>query len=430
MSRATAPAAAALAAALTWLVPFQLIGLWSAPGITDLPTYQRIAGAIADGAVPYRDVDIEYPPLATALFWLADHLPGGYATAFSGLMMVSLCLTAAGVVATAQALGMSVTRRVAAGAVVALSPLLLGNLVATRFDLTLSAVLAWTVFAAVTARWRTMWALLAVGVLLKLVPLAFIPVLMVWHAHRADRRAAVVGAGGALAGVALVVAPLVAVTPSGMWHVVAYHLDRPPQIESMASTYMLLLHQLADVPLTVMTSFGSQGLQGEGPAVIAAISTGLAVVLVGAVAVATAVALRRARQGRDARVVVAGVAATTAVLLVTGKVLSPQFMVWLLPAVLLVGGRYGRGATATCVAALVATQLYFPRRYFDLVALQDTPILLLAARNTILIALLALCWPRTALAAPPPSSPLGSRAPGAPEVTGPEHAVRARYLMD
>ena len=129
-------------------------------------------------------------------------------------------------------------------------------------------------------------------------------------------------------------------------------------------------------------------------------------------------------------VMVAGVAATVAALVATGKVLSPQFMVWLLPATFLVCGRYGPGAWVAGVAAMVLTQTYFPDRYWDLVALHHGPILLLCARNAVLMMLVALCWPRGRQGMPPPSGPVMSRGPGAPEVTGPDHAVRARYLTD
>ena len=46
--------------------------------------------------------------------------------------------------------------------------------------------------------------------------------------------------------------------------------------------------------------------------------------------------------------------------------LSPQFLIWLIPVVPLVRGRRGVGASALLGVALVLTQIWFPFRYFRL----------------------------------------------------------------
>jgi hypothetical protein len=71
------------------------------------------------------------------------------------------------------------------------------------------------------------------------------------------------------------------------------------------------------------------------------------------------------------------------------KVLSPQFLVWLLPLVPLVLGRAGLIACGLLAAALVTTQLWFPFHYWEVVALKDTTWLVLV-RNLLLVALFAV----------------------------------------
>lgn len=415
-------------AVLVWLVPLQL-GWYADPVITDIPVYREAGERIVGGEVPYRDFELEYPPLAAALFALAALIPIEFAGVFSALMLVALVATALAVLAIGRDIGLSSRRQGLAGAAVALSPLAIGNLVQTRYDLLMVALLAWMVWAMIAGRWRLAWGLLAAATLAKLVPLALAPVLVLFQRHRTGLRPALVGLAGSIAGIAAALAPFALLAPAGTWHIAQYHLERPLQIESLGSAYLLALHALADIGLAVESSFGSQGLAGEGPKIIAAAQSAILVVLVAAVALVFGRALGRSRPPGDARLLVAAVAATLAALLVGGKVLSPQFLLWLIPVGFGVAGRYGRVAFGATLAAMALTQAYFPHRYWDLVALETLPIWLLVARDAVLIVVLAACWPRREVAARAKARDIGR--PAAPTPAGrAERAVAARYLTD
>jgi hypothetical protein len=88
-------------------------------------------------------------------------------------------------------------------------------------------------------------------------------------------------------------------------------------------------------------------------------------------------------------------AAAVCLFVALGKVLSPQYMIWLIPLVPLVRGRRGLAAGALLGAALVLTQLWFPDHYWDLVfTLGGYLTVLVVARDLVLLALLAvLVWP-------------------------------------
>ena len=74
-----------------------------------------------------------------------------------------------------------------------------------------------------------------------------------------------------------------------------------------------------------------------------------------------------------------------------GKVLSPQFLIWLLPLVPLVRGRRGLAASAVFAVALVLTQLWFPYRYWRLALQQDAiASWLVFARDLVLLLLVAV----------------------------------------
>lgn len=361
--------------------------------LTDIPVYRDVAAQIADGRLPYRDFDVEYPPLAAALMYVVRLIPTDYATAFSLVMFLSLVATLLGALATADALRLSPRRRMATGMIVAMTPLLLGDIVATRFDLALTALLAWTLWAAVTDRFPAMWLLLAAAIAIKLVPAALIPVLVIWQRHRTGRwpgRTLV----PAVAASIVVWLPFLVLGSAGIGHMFRYHLDRPLQIESLGGSYLLGLHALADIPLSVRTSFGSQNISGLGVDVITAVATGLQVASIVAVAVVLAAFLRRAPKRLTVHGLVSATAATLALLVLTGKVLSPQFVLWLLPACLLIVGPYGALAAGAVVTVIVTTQIYFPYSYWDLVAMEDSAIAQLVVRNVALIVLAAAAFPR------------------------------------
>jgi hypothetical protein len=83
-------------------------------------------------------------------------------------------------------------------------------------------------------------------------------------------------------------------------------------------------------------------------------------------------------------------AASVVAFVALGKVLSPQFLIWLLPLVPLVRGRRGFAASALLGLALLLTQVWFPIRYFDLVAFDPFPSWVLLARDVVLVALLVV----------------------------------------
>ena len=79
-----------------------------------------------------------------------------------------------------------------------------------------------------------------------------------------------------------------------------------------------------------------------------------------------------------------------------GKVLSPQFLIWLLPLVPLVAGDLGLAACGVFAASLIVTQLWFPYRYWHVVDLGASGWLVLV-RDLLLVGLFAVLAAATAL---------------------------------
>ena len=215
--------------------------------------------------------------------------------------------------------------------------------------------------------------------------------MLVWS-YRAGRiRAALVG----LAVTTAIFVPFAIVAPHGLWNSVSGQASRPLQIESLGASLFTAFGHPA-----VISSHGSQNIAGHG-----AVAAFFAVLQL-ATLVALWLAFARGPTTND-RLVRYSAAAVCA-FVAFGKVLSPQFLLWLIPLVPLVRGRRGVAATVLLTVALDLTQVWFPRRYWDYVYAFDGAGAVLV-RNLALVALLAvLAWPdRVAQARPMPQSQPG-----------------------
>lgn len=360
------------------------VGFWHRNPIIDTPVYQGYGEKILDGQVPYRDFDLEYPPGALPAFVLpalAD--PEDYGSAFELLMWICAVAVVVLVATTLSSLGAGVARLYAATAFVGIAPLLLGSVILSRFDLWPVALVSGALAALVSGRGRLGLGLLGAATATKLWPAVLLPLALIWLIRTRGRREGLIGLGVFLAVGAAIVLPFAVVSPGGLAHSLTTQLGRPLQIEALGAGILLAAHQLGLYDPNVVSTHGSQNLSGSLPDAFATIETALLVVAL----VVVWVLFARGRPERE-RLLTASVAAVVA-FVAFGKVLSPQFLIWLIPLAPLVAGTAGVGACWLLAAALVTTQLWFPHRYWDVVALQPAGWLVLV-RDLLLVALLAV----------------------------------------
>jgi hypothetical protein len=180
--------------------------------------------------------------------------------------------------------------------------------------------------------------------------------------------------------IAVLVGAAVAVSPSGARDAVRYQTNRPVQVESLPA----LVVRAVDPHATPVSSYRSDGLESAtgGPATAAFAALGV-------VAMAL-LALGAARLRGDPRALVLASLGSVAAFATFGKVLSPQYLVWILPLGALALA-WRRWALAGVVgAATLLTFLEFPSRYFELVADRPLPVAIVAVRNCVLVAVVAL----------------------------------------
>jgi hypothetical protein len=267
----------------------------------------------------------------------------------------------------------------------------MGGLTYVRFVL-IPGVLVGVVVLLAGTRPRVAAFLVAVATSIKLWPVLLVPPLLARAARRGQSLTVV-----AAVGVTAVLATVVAAGWARVWSPLAYQADRGLQIESVAATPAVAVHAFDPAAYRIFySSFKAYEITGPGVPVLLTVSSALSLALVAFLVVLWS---RIARLGRDLSpdaLVWASVASTLG-FLCASKVLSPQYLLWVLPmavAGLAVVSRTRRTLLRFTVGLVVAAALshaIFPWLYNPIVLHRgDTPpaVTVLVVRNALLVALL------------------------------------------
>ena len=382
----------AVALVIVWSVA-TTVGPFSDTTVNDLFVYRTYADLLTGGALPYVDFGFEYPPLAALPIGLGGVLgrdEATYAVVFAVLM--------AGCALAGQQLAARLAGERRAGLEVAwllaLAPVLIGASVRTHFDALPVAIALAGLLAFARDRPGAGFLLLAVGTMTKLFPALLAAVAVVWLLARGERRTALRGAATFAAVVVLVSLPFAG---SGYADSLRFHVDRRVQIESTPASVLFALggSQVTGTNLRP-DRFKSNGLDGGHAQLVETLfSAALVLALAGVLALA-------ARAPGVRHLVLTGFAALLA-FVTLGKVFSPQYVIWLAPFAALAWVWRHRAVALLTASGIALTHVEFPSRYFDLINQRGDAILIVAARNAVLLAALVVLAAELASRAVPAS---------------------------
>lgn len=327
--RAAVPAAWLLAFAVTRLVPLlltldpSLYGTGVSDPTGDLGRYAGWAElVVAEGLAPYRDVDIEYPPGSLPFVLLPALLAQAQ---FSRAIFVGLMI---GVDLAAFVALLVLGRRTGSrwGAVTWLVlPPLLGVVLYARLDLVPAAAVLLGLERAHARRWAVSGVWFGLGTAAKLFPGLLLPLALIAAAGRRVRLVAGAAIGGAVAWL-----PFAGDTGDLITDVFGYHSARGIHLESIWGA-VLNLRRIEGGPVELVFDYGAFHIVGPGSDLMLRATTALSVALV-ALFVAAAWARWWRRPELAPTELPLAATALISLLLGTGRVFSPQFVVWLLAA--------------------------------------------------------------------------------------------------
>jgi len=355
----------------------------------DLRLYRGFVSPMLEGRYPYRDYDLEYPVLGVPI--LAAPLllgvgPRGYPYAFLGEMLLLdgvLTFLVARRVASTEGIG-KVPARLAwyTGYFWALCPL-----VVLRYDL------APTLMGYAAACWLSTGRMApggvaaGLGVLAKLVPgVVMLPVLVV----KGDGKPKAVALAAFLVTVGVGGAAWWWFGGPGVARAFRFHGVRGLEIESIPSTAYMVAARFAAVPIAISFDFGGMNLAGPGSDRVARLAPWFQAALL----VVVAWCARRAGPNEVVRYSGAAILA----FMVAGKVLSPQYLIWLIPFLAGLGGPAGSVARPLFLVCCLLTTAVFPHRFGALIGQGTEAVVLMVLRNLGLGALLViLLGPRSSV---------------------------------
>jgi hypothetical protein len=372
--------AAALVCALHLALFVPTIGDWSSILIND---FAPQAQAIKGGDLPYRDERIEYPPLSVPILIAPIYLDDSTQGFVDGFMWEMLAFDLGIVVLIALALPGDTKRVLSAigiytAGVVILSGVVLdrslidhGPLALQRFDLVPTLLVLAAVLARDRGRSATWAALLSVGVAIKAFPMFLYPALL--RGERNLRRAIVAGAIPLLVGAAAVI-----VTDDEFGSAISYHTERTLQVESLGASAFEVAHVLGASGISTAVGHGGFEISASG-----ATAARWILVVVGASGYLWLVWAGWHSKASNLQLVTA----LLAVLVVFAPVLSPQFLLWLLP---ISACAYGLGReNLVLLVAILFTQIGL-QNYDGVDALSGSFVWPVAARNVYLLLYLGL----------------------------------------
>jgi uncharacterized membrane protein len=351
---------------------------------------------VALGQLPYQDFAVEYPPLALIFLTLPRLIapnPATYANVFAIEILLFDLLGLFLISALSRRLNLSLWKTLA---IYTLALLAIGPIIAHRYDLIPAIIVLLALYTFSQGKHKTSWALLAMGVMTKIYPVILAPIFLLYHWRHRQNRQAIVGVATFAITTAVIMAPFLLLSPDGLWNSFSYHAQRGLQCESTYSSFLLLGQTLGLTSVEMEFSFGSLNITSPLADILAKVSP--LVMLFSLVAVywffyksqsEPAVAQQTPsllNQPDTARIVSYSLVAMLAFML-TNKVLSPQFIIWLYPLIPLVVGRWRRISWLMFILIGLMTYLVYPLAYDGIRQGHPLVISILFMRNVSLITL-------------------------------------------
>jgi uncharacterized membrane protein len=324
------------------------------------------------GQVPYRDFLVEYPPVSL-LFMLLPRLFTSHAVLYSQLYAIEmLVFDVIGIfliASIAELLGKSSWKTLV---IYTLALLAIGPIIIVRFDIIPAITLLGTLYAFLRGKFTISWVLLAIGVFTKLYSAVVIPILLIYHFKHHQYREMARAASAFILACLIITVPFILLSPSGFLTSFSYQMGRNLQVETTYASVLLLANFFGITSLQIDHSSGSMNVVSPLANTFANLSMPITIVIL---LVIFLLYFRNKAKLDLEKNETRGL----------NKVLSPQYLIWLLPLVPITTNEKGNLTWLIFIMAGLMTYFVYPKDYGGLEYGEFLAIGMLVLRNATLI---------------------------------------------
>jgi uncharacterized membrane protein len=350
--------------------------------------YFDYASNVMKGLMPYRDFTLEYPPFAL-FFFILPRLAAPTYTVFALFYQLEVLIF--------ELVGLfmvySIARRLGKPPwkllmVYTICILAIGPISAQQYDLFPAIMVLFSLYYFWIGKHKLSWALLALGTMTKLFPAVIAPIYLIYYIRNHEYKNAYSGLITLGVICLVIVLPFLITGPDIIRNLAGFHAQRGIQLESTYSSFLLALDQLGLTSVKLTFNFGSWNVASPVADVLAKASTYLLGIFLLA---AYWFIYSRMKPGKSqfSRIGTYSLL-VLGIVLITSKILSPQYLIWIVPLFPLVFNRWRYTLLSILVVTGAMTYYIFPRNYLVLVDLNTRMVWILFFRNILLILLTAL----------------------------------------
>lgn len=379
-----------------WIVAIQVLGLlivglstiFKMVGTHDLNIYYKSSVYLLEGKLPYRDFNLEYPPLALLPFVLPRIVALGlaknyYIYAFLFLLENILFSTINMLLLIrVKTVRSSENQSIKVLVLYTLSTFIISPILLWRYDLFPTVLTVLALVAVLSNRSTLAGISLGLGVAAKLYPLMLLPVFTLYFFTNKSYRAILNICLGTVGAVCLSFLPFLITTKDKLFSFFLYHQERGLQIESLPAGIISLLHKWGFIELKTIAGYGSRDIVSPVDHIVLAVLPLVFIILYISMLVSCWYRFREERH-KDKLIKIDSLVAYTLlallIFIITNKVFSPQYIVWIIPFAALLKPRQAIFMLAICITTCIMVSFGSFRQ------LDDVKILWLNLRNILIL---------------------------------------------